>query len=117
MQWQAPEFRASSSQLRSSLGACLVQSASGVWPLQETVAPMLDPTLEGELIPAVQIKDPLNPQWALLSHFGVSTKVDIHYYLRCLVAISRHSFSDVNNITYIYEQIQTRYRGNEELIR
>ncbi|KAH7202459.1 hypothetical protein DER44DRAFT_669606 [Fusarium oxysporum] len=116
MQWQTSEFCASSSRLKSRLGSCLVHTSSGVWPLQESVAPMLDPTLEGELIPAVQIKDPVNPQWALLSHFGVSTKLDIHYYLRCLVATSRHSFSDVNNITYIYEQIQNRYRGNEELI-
>jgi hypothetical protein len=118
MKWQNTDFLASSTQLRNSLGACIVQSAKGPLPLQETVLPMIDPHLdEGCLIPAVDIKDPQLPEWTLLSYFGVIIKGDIHYYLRCLFAISEEHSPDVDSVAYIYEQIQARYKGNEELIR
>jgi hypothetical protein len=118
MKWQNTDFLESSTQLRNSLGACLVQSAKGSLPLQETVLPMIDPELdEGRLIPAVDIKDPQHPEWTLLSYFGVIMKGDIHYYLRCLIAISEEHCPDVDKVAYIYEQIQARYKENEELIR
>jgi len=118
MKWQNADFLESSTQLRNSLGACLVQSAKGSLSLQETVLPMIDPLLdEGRLIPAVDIKDPQHPEWTLLSYFGVILKGDIHYYLRCLVAISEEHCPDVDGVAHIYDQIQARYKGNEELIR
>lgn len=118
MKWQDTTFFKSSTQLRNDLGACLVKCARGSLPLQETVVPMIDPQLdEGCLIPALDIEDPQHPEWTLLSHFGVVMKVDIHYYLRCLIAISEEHRLDVDNVAYIYEEIQARYKGNEELIR
>lgn len=63
IKWQNPDFHKSSTQLRNSLAACLVQSAKGALPLQETVMPMIDPQLDkGRLIPAVYIKDPQHPE-------------------------------------------------------
>ena len=118
MKWQNNDFLESSTQLRNSLGACLVKSATGSLPLQETVLQIIDPQLDkGCLIPAVDIKDPQHPEWTLLSYFGVVTKRDIHYYLRCLIAVSQERRPDVDNVAYIYENIQARYKENEELIR
>ncbi|KAF1996938.1 hypothetical protein P154DRAFT_607356 [Amniculicola lignicola CBS 123094] len=117
MKWQDPSFLDSSLQLKSKIGACLVQSAKGSLPLQDTVLPTIDRQLdEGRLIPAVEITDPQHPEWTLLNYFGVIMKPDIHYYLRCLIAISDEPVPDVDNVAYIYEQIQARYKDNEELI-
>jgi hypothetical protein len=68
-------------------------------------------------MPAVNIQDPQHPEWTLLSYFGVIIKADVQYYLRCLISISEEHRPDVDSIAYIYEQIQARYRENEELIR
>jgi len=117
MKWQNNGFLESSTKLRNSLGAYLVQSAKGSLPLQETVLPMIDPQFdEGRLIPAVDIKEPQHPEWTLLSYFGVIIKADIHYYLRCLISISGEHCPDVDSVAYIYEQIQARYKENEGLI-
>jgi hypothetical protein len=118
MNWQNAAFLESSTQLKDSLGACLVQSAKGLMPLQGTVLPTIDRQLdEGRHIPAVDISDPQHPEWTLLSYFGVTMKGDVQYYLRCLFSISEEHRPDVDSVAYIYEQIQVRYRGNEELIR
>ncbi|KAF2812279.1 uncharacterized protein BDZ99DRAFT_518138 [Mytilinidion resinicola] len=117
MKWQDADFLDSSSQLKNSIGACLVQSAKGSLSLQDTVLPTIDRQLdEGRLIPAVVIMDPQHPEWTLLNYFGVIVKPDIHYYLRCLIAISDEPVPDVDNVAYIYEQIEARYKENEELI-
>lgn len=65
----------------------------------------------------MDVKDPQHPEWTLLSHFGVIMKEDVHYYLRCQIAISEEHRPDVDNVAYIYEKIQARYKGNEELIK
>jgi len=118
MKWQNADFLESSTQLKNSVSASRVQSAKGSLPLRETVLPMIDPELdEGRLIPALDIKDPQHPAWTLLSHFGVVMKGDIHYYLRCLIAASEEQVPDIDKVAYIYEQIQTRHKGNEDLIR
>ena len=46
MKWQNSAFCKSSERLRRSLGACLVETARGLLPLQETVVPMIDPQLD-----------------------------------------------------------------------
>jgi hypothetical protein len=118
MKWQDAAFLESSTQLKNSLGTCLVQSAKGPLLLQGTVLPMIDRQLdEGRHIPAVDISDPQHPEWSLLNYFGVIMKGDIQYYLRCLISISEEHRPDVDSVAYIYEQIQARYRENEELIR
>ncbi|KAL9597097.1 MAG: hypothetical protein Q9219_005380 [cf. Caloplaca sp. 3 TL-2023] len=117
MQWQDASFLQSSNQLRHALGACWVASAKGSFKLRETVLPSIDPQLDEALIPVVNIENAQHPEWILLNHFGVVTKGDIHYYLRCLIAISKTYYPDVDQVTYIYENIESRYQGNEELIR
>ncbi|PQE10655.1 heterokaryon incompatibility protein [Rutstroemia sp. NJR-2017a BBW] len=118
MNWQNDAFLESSNHLKNSLGACLVKSAKGSLPLRDTVLPMIDRQLdEGRHIPAVDINDPQHPEWILLSYFGVIMKGDVHYYLRCLISISAEHRPDVDSVAYIYEQVQARYRENEELIR
>ena len=118
MKWQSTDFCESSAKLAKVMGACIVQSAKGSLPLQETVLPRIDVQLDqGCLVPAVDIRNPQDPAWTLLSAFGVIVKADIHYYLRCLIAISEDKRPDVNTVAYIYEQIQVRYKSNEELIR
>jgi hypothetical protein len=44
-------------------------------------------------------------------------KGDVQYYLRYLISILEEYRPDVNSVAYIYEQIQARYKENEELIR
>lgn len=118
MEWQNADFLQASTQLKNALGACIVQSSKGPLPLQETVLPMIDAQLEeGCNIPAVDIKNPQHPGWMLLSYFGVILKRDIQYYLRCLLAISEEHCPDVDNVAYIYEEIQARYKENVTLIR
>ena len=118
MKWQDTDFLNSSTQLRTTLGACLVESGKGSLPLSETVLSMIDPQLDKDCyIPTVDIKDAGHPEWALLSYFGVVVKGDIHYYLRCLIAISEENRPDIDSVAYIYEKIQARYKDNEELIR
>jgi hypothetical protein len=118
MKWQNAAFLQSSAQLKKSLGTCLVQSGKGSLPLQETVLPMIDHQLdECHHIPAVEINDAQHPEWILLSYFGVIMKADIQYYLRCLISISEEHRPDVDGVAYIYEQIQARYKEDEELIK
>jgi hypothetical protein len=85
--------------------------------LHEAVLPIVDTELDGCLIPAVDIQNPLHPDWRLLSIFDVITIANIHYYLRCLMAISEEACPDIDKVAYIYEKIQSRYKGNESLIR
>jgi hypothetical protein len=117
MEWQADDFLASTTQLKYALSACRVQTTKGHLPLQETVLPVIDPELdEGCNIPALAIENPQDPEWMFLSHFGVLIKADIHYYLRCLSALSECQEPEVDKVAYVYEQIQACYKGNEDLI-
>ncbi|KAK4123607.1 hypothetical protein N657DRAFT_633853 [Parathielavia appendiculata] len=117
MKWQDADFLVLSDRLKKDIGARLVMTAKGALPLQDTVLPMIDPDLDqGHLIPALEIEDPLHPEWALLSSFGVLLRPDIHYYLRCLFAISEAADPNVDDVAYVYKQIENRYNGNEGLI-
>ena len=118
MKWQSEDFVVASTQLKNKIGMSLVQSTRGPLPLEETVLATLDAQLDsGRTIPVLEIQEPQHPEWNLLSHFNVMLKADIHYYLRCLITISGDANPDIDTIAYIYEQIQTRYTGSEELIR
>lgn len=118
MKWQTPDFIQSSTELKSRLGSCVVQSARGRLLLQETVLPKIDVELDdGEITPSLDIQDPSHPDWRFLSHFGVIVYADVHFYLRCLTTIAKDSTPTVDKVAYIYEKIQSVYRGNEKLIR
>jgi hypothetical protein len=118
MSWQSPGFVESCVQLKKKLGSYEVISACGTKPLRETVLPAIDHQLDqGTYIPAVNIEDPHHTEWKLLGFFGVILVADVHYYLRCLIAMVEHSHADIDHVTYVYEKIQSFYRGSEDLIR
>ncbi|KAF2474923.1 uncharacterized protein BDR25DRAFT_255455 [Lindgomyces ingoldianus] len=115
--WQNNDFRALSAELKYTLSVRRVHTAKGLLPLKDTVLPMIDPELDEECnIPALAIEKPQDAEWVFLSYFGVLVKADIHYYLRCLIALSEGHTPEVDKVAYIYEQIQANYKGNEDII-
>jgi hypothetical protein len=118
MIWQDPEFVASSVQLKNQIGSYVVICASGTVHLRDTVLPSLDRQFDRErFIPAVKIEDPQDANWMFLGSFDVILIADVHYYLRCLLAISVQDREDIDSIAYIYDKIQSFYRGNEPIIQ
>ena len=113
---QGKEVSESRYRLREDIRAAIVQCSNGSVPLRETVLPGLDLFMEEHFsIPVLQLEDVSNRRWAMLSHFDVPTKPDVHYYLSCL-----HGMKDVNprreKMGYLYERLQQHYDGNEDLI-
>lgn len=118
MKWQIEEFVTASTALRSKISASNVRTLRGPLPLHDTVLANLDAHLDSsKSIPVIELPDPESPEWNLLSYFDVVMKGDVSYYLRCLIAISSDDKPDTDLVTYIYEQLQSKYTGNEELIR
>jgi hypothetical protein len=122
MSWQDPEFVVSSGKLTYQIGSCAVRSAIRTMPLRETVLPAIDRQLDRRLdqrclIPAVEIIDPQDANWRFLGSFGVVLIADVHYYLRCLIAISEQDRADIDQVAYIYDKIQSFYRGSEPMIQ
>jgi hypothetical protein len=118
LKWQSQKYMFASVQLKNKIGASMVQTIRGPLPLSETVLANLDAQLEqNKVVPALQVPDPEHVEWNILTYFGVVVKCDIHYYLRCLVTLSRDKATDTDVVGYVYEQIQSRYTGNERLIR
>lgn len=119
MEWQTLDFLESSSQLKHQLRNCIVQTTTGSQlALHETVLPGIDRDLErGCSVPAVPVNDPSHPDWRFLTHLGVLTSPDVHYYLRCLAAVAGTADVDADAVAYLYEKIQTHYQGNETCIR
>lgn len=118
MKWQSQEYVTASVKLKDRIGAYLVRTVRGPLPLRETVLSKLDTQLDqSKAVPALQLHDTENTEWNLLAHFGVLVKPDVHYYLRCLDTVSSDQAPDIDVVSYIYEQIQSRYTGNEDLIR
>lgn len=118
MEWQTPGFIASSDYLKDQLGSCVVRTTMGPLPLRTTILPAIDPWLEqGLAIPALDISDPHHAGWSFLTSFGVLLVADINYYVRCLVAASEQEDVNLSQIAYIYERVQSFYRGNEAMIK
>lgn len=118
MKWQAQEYITASMHLKEQIGASLVQTIRGSLPLRETVLPKLDVQLDkSQVMPILRLHEPERTEWSLLSYFGVSGKTDVHYYLQNLVALIRDQSTDTDMVGYLYEQIQSRYTGQEKLIR
>ncbi len=118
MQWQDSDFLYSSIQLNEKIASFSVMTAMGKKPLQETVLPSVDRQLDQEYItPSIHIIEPGHKDWRLLGCFGVLQNASAEYYLRCLQAISEQKRPNVDLVTYVYDKIQTFYRGNETLIK
>jgi hypothetical protein len=69
------------------------------------------------MIPAVHIPNPRHLEWRLLGLFGVVPIADVNYYLRCLVTLAGRERVDIDHIAYIYDKIQSYYRGNEPIFQ
>jgi hypothetical protein len=118
MKWQSQEYVSATMQLKNKIGSSLVRPMRGLLPLHETVLEKLDMQLDqSKVVPALQLHKPEDTEWNLLAYFGVVVKSDVHYYLRCLTILSNDEAPDIDVVGYIYEQIQSRYTGNEGLIR
>lgn len=95
-----------------------MRSSRGHLPLHETVLATLDMQLDSaNALPALDLLRPQDPKWNFLTYFGVSVKNDVLFYLRCIGTLSGDESLDADVVVYIYEQIQSRYTGNEALIR
>ncbi|UPX11197.1 uncharacterized protein EKO05_0001817 [Ascochyta rabiei] len=118
LEWQSGEYVVASTHLKYQVGASLVRTSRGSLPLHDTVLAKLDVQLDqSRFVPALYIQQPEDTEWHILTYFGVGVKSDVHYYLRCMTTLSRDEAPDIDVVSYIYEQIQSRYTGNEELIR
>jgi len=118
LNWQGKEYVFASAHLKNRVGESLVQTSRGRQALHETVLAKLDPQLDqGNVVPALCLHQPEDAGWNILTHFGVEVKSDVHYYLRCLTTLSRDEPPNIDVVGYIYEQIQSKYTGNEGLIR
>ena len=118
MSWQSAEFLESCLQLRKKLGSWEVVSACGMRQLCETVLPAIDQQLDQSAgIPAVDVKDPRHTDWKLLDYFDVVLVANVQYYLRCLIATAEYGHTDIDHVAYMYEKIQSFYRGNEHVVQ
>lgn len=118
LKWQTKEYVFASTHLKNKIGATLVQTSRGSLPINETVLARLDSQLDqSKVVPALRLHQPEDPDWNLLAHFGVGVKRDVHYYLQCMNSLSRDENPDIDVVGYIYEEIQSRYTGNEGIIR
>lgn len=102
--------------LREELKDVVVRCTNRTAQLQSTVLPGLDIFMEENFsIPVLQLENPSNHRWAILSHFGVSVKTDVHYYLSCL-----HQFKDKDpgreRMSHLYGCLQHHYDGNESVL-
>lgn len=85
-------------------------------PLRDTLLPSLDYKME--LLPNIcilDIQDPKGPSWSFLESLGVTVESNVRYYVHCLELL-RNTKLDKHLIVHAYEQIQTRYDGNEGLV-
>jgi hypothetical protein len=118
MAWQDPEFLVACNQLKARLADFSVQSAKGQLPLRELVLPTADADLDDRCsLPSIRISNPRHTGWNFLQVFGVVVEPNVHYYLRCLTAIAEEQHSDADNVVYIYEKLQSHWRGNSDVIR
>lgn len=118
MKWQDSEFARATTLLKTTLAQCIVQTAKGALPLCETVLPTVDRRLdESRCIAALEVQNPQHPGWKFLGFFGVPLQANIHYYLSCLIAISEKQDPDIDDVAYVYEKIQSLYKGNEHLVK
>jgi hypothetical protein len=110
----SPQSKSKFYEALGSLNATCRNSRSS--PLRDTFLPSLD--YEMESLPNIcilDIQDPKCPSWSFLERLGVTVESNVRYYVRCLELL-RNTKLDKHLVAHAYEQIQTRYDGNEELV-
>ncbi|KAI1388885.1 uncharacterized protein F4822DRAFT_443674 [Hypoxylon trugodes] len=117
---QNEEAVRSNASLIRDIGASIVQTVHGFSPLSKTVLPKLDSRIdELELpIPSLDISNSEDKTLRRrLACFGIKVENDVWYYIRCLESICQNQGSpEYETISYIYEQIQSRYDNHESAV-
>ena len=111
-------LEASSRRLKNKLSSTVVKCRGGIsCRLDETFLPTQDHLSESNgSLPFLDVPEPEHIRWKVLEHLGVGTKLDVKFYLRCLDKMSGTD-SQWHQVAFFLEQIQARYKENEELVR
>ncbi|KAI0406032.1 hypothetical protein F4802DRAFT_560462 [Xylaria palmicola] len=113
------DIETETSGVTKKLQALVVDTSIGPSRLKKTFLPDLDPLIEAEIgIPILKL--PKSKDKTLrrrLSCLGITVENDWQYYVECLKSLkSRATQPDLDTVSHIYEQLQSRYDGNEEEI-
>lgn len=119
--WQSNSSGAIESSLkdtvREELKSRRLRCKNGLIRLSQAVLPMIDPILDHTAqIPTVDILDPKNPNWRILSNLGVAVEKNASYYVRCLEAL-RRSRAQRDTLNHVYEQLKNCYVHEGDFIR
>lgn len=111
--------------LVAEISRSVVKTSQGAVRLCDTFAPRLDPFIEDAMLPVLDLDfgdgdsgddKSLKVMRQRLSLFEVITENKIQFYLACLTYLKRQSSPDNETVAYIYEQIQSRYDENEDIV-
>jgi hypothetical protein len=109
--------KASTNLLLNDIADLVVQTPAGPTQIRDSVFPGLDPWLQDEHIPSLEIDSAMDDlQKERLSRFGIATFADARYYLSCLKSMCNQFRPEIGRLSYLYEQIQDRYDGNEDYL-
>ncbi|KAI1426993.1 hypothetical protein F5Y12DRAFT_793314 [Xylaria sp. FL1777] len=108
-----------SSEVPKKLRELVVDTSIGPSRLENTFLPNLDTLIEDEVgIPILKLqKSKDRTLRRRLSCLGITVENDWKYYIECLKSLkARATKPDLDTVSHIYEQLQSRYDGNEEEI-
>jgi hypothetical protein len=107
---------ASKSRVREELASMEISCGRRKVALGKTVLPSIDFDMEDiPCIPVLNIEDPKNNRWQVLSNLRVGVKKDLHYYIICLESI-RALEQPLKHVRMLYKKLQAECSGNEEII-
>jgi hypothetical protein len=79
---------ASKSRVREDLASMEITCGRRKVALGKTILPSIDFDMEDiPFMPVLNIEDPKNNRWQVLSNLGVGVKKDVHYYIVCLESL------------------------------
>ena len=107
------------SKLCEILSEQIVQCKSGKKTLKNTALPvphLLEATGADQVLEFIDVPEPTNPRWTILSHMGVFTKDDFSFNLHLLQNLSERNFTNIslNNIVAIYNSLASKCDSTED---
>jgi hypothetical protein len=107
---------ASKSRVREELASMEITCGRRKVALGKTILPSIDFDLEDiPSIPFLNVEDPKNHRWQVLSNLGVGVKKDVYYYIVCIESL-RASEQPSKHVSMLYKKLQAECNGNEEII-